>query len=137
MIPAQDRPNSDQHSSSHQTSPPRAAFACSLAAQTRAANQLREVRKADLAPGDWVFVKTLRSTYRIRVKEGGHYEVSGGWFDQKSLSPKVIGITGCSWGGSAIKIDIVAACGLCLEFTNRLITSPIQKIIVCRVHGLQ
>jgi hypothetical protein len=43
-----------------------------------------------------------------------------------------LGIAGCTWGGSAIKIDIVAACGLCLEFTNRLTTSPIQKIFLFR-----
>ena len=37
-------------------------------------------------------------------------------------------INGCTWGGSAIKIDIVAAAGLCLEFGNKVRTSPIQKI---------
>jgi hypothetical protein len=33
-------------------------------------------------------------------------------------------------GGSIIKVDIVAACGLSLEFGNRVVTSTIQKIFV-------
>ncbi|MBF8296509.1 MAG: hypothetical protein HW389_3054, partial [Bacteroidetes bacterium] len=60
----------------------------------------------------------------------GLYEVSGGWFDKKALSPVQLKISGCTWGGSAIKIDLIAACGLRIEFGNRLITSPIQKIFV-------
>jgi hypothetical protein len=39
-------------------------------------------------------------------------------------------IPGCTWGGSAIKVDIVAAFGLMLEFGNRLTTSPIQEVFV-------
>jgi hypothetical protein len=27
-----------------------------------------------------------------------------------------------------IKVDVVAACGLCLEFGNHVVTSPVQKI---------
>ena len=115
-----------------QTSLPPAVPGVSLESQVRAADHLRQVRKADLHLGDMVFVKTLRSTYRIKVKTSGRYEVSGGWFDQKGLSPTDLGIAGCTWGGSAIKVDIVAACGLCLEFANRLVTSPIQKIILVR-----
>ncbi len=109
----------------------------SLQSETRMADLLDQVRKADLQPGDWVFIKTLQSTYRIKVKGSGRYEVSGGWFDKKALSPMELGIAGCTWGGSAIKIDIVAACGLCLEFANRLITSPIQRIILFRQHNVQ
>ena len=103
-----------------------------LEEQVRSAEHLPQVRKADLSPGDWVYVRTLRSTYCIEVKSTGQYKISGGWFDQKGLSPMQLGIAGCTWGGSAIKIDIVAACGLCLEFANRLTTSPIQKIILFR-----
>ncbi len=127
----------EQRRSFHGVSSPPGTFAGTLTLETYASNHLREVRKADLHPEDLIFVKTVQSTYRIKVKEGGQYEVSGGWFDRKGLSPTYLGITGCTWGGSAIKIDIVAACGLRLEFANRLITSPIQKIIVCSHHGLQ
>lgn len=117
---------------SHQTFPPPAVPAASLESRIDSANHLRQVRKADLRPGDWIFVKTLRSMYRIEVRASGRYEVSGGWFDQQGLSPMELGIAGCTWGGSAIKIDIVAACGLYLEFANRLVTTPIQKIILFR-----
>jgi len=52
------------------------------------------------------------------------------------MSPVTTSIAGCTWGGSSIKVNIVAACGLCLEFGNRLITSPIQRIIVVRRENL-
>jgi hypothetical protein len=90
---------------------------------------VRGLSKADLAPGDRVFVKTRNSLYDIRVLGNGMYSVSGGWFDRKGLSPMTTRIAGCTWGGSAIKVDIVAACGLSLEFGNRLITSTIRKVI--------
>jgi len=119
------------------TFPPSAIFAGLLELQTRASSHLRQVRKAELHPGDCVFVKTLQSTYRIEVKTSGRYAVSGGWFDRKGLSPAELGIAGCTWGGTAIKTDIVAACGLCLEFANRLITSPIQSIVLLRQEDAQ
>lgn len=135
MNSRQDRPKSDQQMIPHRTSP--ADSAGSLAAQVRSADHLRQVQKADLQPGDWIFVRTIQSTYRIKFKGEGRYEVSGGWFDRKGLSPTELGIAGCTWGGSAIKIDIVAACGLRLEFANRLITSPIQKIVLFRQQNVQ
>ena len=91
---------------------------------------LRGLSKADLATGDRVFVKTRNSLYDIHVLGEGMYSVSGGWFDRKGLSPMKLGVAGCIWGGSAIKVDIVAACGLRLEFQNRLVTSTIQKVIL-------
>jgi hypothetical protein len=101
-----------------------------LASIIRSTDHLHEVRKSSLGFGDWIFVKTVKSLYRIRALGGGLYEVSGGWFDKKGLSPAHLRISGCTWGGSAIKIDLIAACGLRIEFGNRLITSPIQKIFV-------
>jgi hypothetical protein len=102
----------------------------SLEAIVEKSKQLKQVRKADLQFGDWVIVETLNSVYSMRVVEGGAYLVSGGWFDHNGLSPMKTTISGCTWGGSIIKMDIVAACGLCLEFGNRVMTSPIQKIFV-------
>ncbi|HLF19440.1 MAG TPA: hypothetical protein VI704_01495, partial [Bacteroidota bacterium] len=90
----------------------------------------QEVRKSSIGFGDWVIVKTVKSLYRIRALGGGLYEVSGGWFEKKGLSPAHLRISGCTWGGSTIKIDLIAACGLRIEFGNRLITSPIRKIFV-------
>ncbi len=97
--------------------------------------QLKEVRKAELNRGDWVLVTTLNSTYSIRVLEEDLYSISGGWFDREGISPLRTSITGCTWGGSAIKVDIVAACGLHLEFGNRVVTSPIQNVCVMRMGG--
>lgn len=99
------------------------------------ADQLEQVPKEDLYFGDWVRVTTLDAIYSIHVLEDGFYAVSGGWFDRQGLSPFKTTITGCTWGGSAIKVDIVAALGLHLEFGNRLLSSPIQKVEVIRFKG--
>jgi hypothetical protein len=103
------------------------AFERTLGAITGHADQLVQVDKAGLREGDWVVVTTLNSTYSIRVLSDGFYKISGGWFDHH-LSPLRTTITGCTWGGSAIKVDIVAACGLHLEFGNRVVTSRIQQV---------
>lgn len=100
------------------------------------ADQLQQIPKASLNWGDVVLVATQNSIYRIRKMESNLYEVSGGWFDRKGVSPAILTVRGCTWGGSIIKVDIVAACGLCLEFGNRLITSPIQKIVVIKFRNM-
>lgn len=94
------------------------------------AGGLNAVCKADLEFGDLVLVTTANSTYSIYVLDDGFYSVSGGWFDRRNLSPMKMTIAGCTWGGSAIKSDIVAACGLHLEFGNRVVTSRIKKVHV-------
>ncbi len=90
------------------------------------------VGKSDLKSGDEVLVTTENSVYSIRVHEDATYIVRGGWFDRQGLSPVRISISGCTWGGSVIKRDIVAACGLHLEFGNRVVTSPIRQVQVIR-----
>jgi hypothetical protein len=89
---------------------------------------LIQIDKKDIQYGDWIFLKTLNSIYTIQVLGDGNYILSGGWFDRKHLSPFKITINGCTWGGSIIKTDIIAACGLCIEFGNKLVTSRIRKI---------
>lgn len=91
---------------------------------------LKQVYKSDLRFGDLVEITTLNSVYSIRVLQDNLYLVSGGWFDKNGLSPFKTRINGCTWGGSIIKMDIIAACGLCVEFGNRVVTSPIQKVCV-------
>jgi len=91
---------------------------------------IKEVKKSFLNRGDLIFLKTDNSVYKIDVVDKEHYTVSGGWFDKNNLSPAKMKINGCTWGGSAIKSDIIAACGLFLEFGNRLRTSRIQQIII-------
>lgn len=98
-------------------------------------SHLKQVRKAELQFGDIVLIKTRNSLYSISVLESDYYLVSGGWFDRKGLSPTKASISGCTWGGSIIKVDTLAACGLCLEFGNRVVTTPIQKVSVLRGNG--
>jgi hypothetical protein len=93
---------------------------------------LDALRKTDLEFGDRVLVTTNNSTYSIHVLREGLYSVSGGWFDRQGLSPLTMTINGCTWGGTAIKLDIMAACGLHLEFGNRVVTSKIKKFHVVR-----
>jgi hypothetical protein len=90
------------------------------------------IRKADLQRGDQVLVATENSIYSIHVEEDGSYSISGGWFDRNGLSPVTTSIAGCTWGGTAIKRDLVAARGLRLEFGNRVVTSPIREVRVIR-----
>ncbi len=96
--------------------------------------RLEAVRKADLELGDQILVSTRNSTYSIHVLQEDLYSVSGGWFDRQGLSPWKVTINGCTWGGRAIKSDIVAACGLHLEFGNQVVTSRIMgfQVIRCR-----
>lgn len=105
-------------------------FGQSLEKIVQNSDQLKKVRKADLHFGDLVVITTLNSVYSLQVINDGLYLVSGGWFDTHNLSPLKTTINGCTWGGSIIKIDIVAACGLCVEFGNQVVTSPIQKICI-------
>ncbi len=98
-----------------------------MVAQSR---NLLEVKKNQLKSGDHIILKTYNSTYKIMVDSDGKYIVSGGWFDKNNMSPLKTTINGCTWGGSVIKTDIIAACGLFLEFGNKLKTSRIKEIFI-------
>jgi hypothetical protein len=106
------------------------AIAQTLAARVQEARSLETVRKKDLRAGDRVLVTTRNSLYVIWVIDEGVYRVSGGWFDRQRMSPQRMGINGCTWGGSAIKQDILAACGLRLEFGNTVLTTRIREVRV-------
>lgn len=105
-------------------------FAQSLNKVVESSGYLKQAFKAELQFGDTVTVYTRNSVYTIFVVGDGSYLVCGGWFDKKGLAPFKTGIAGCTWGGRIIKNDIVAACGLCLEFCNRVVTSPIKKFAI-------
>ncbi len=90
------------------------------------------VRRSDLRRGDWLVITTKNSVYWICVLGEGLYSVSGGWFDRQGLSPLRTTINGCTWGGSAIRDDIVAAPGLCVEFGNQVMTTRIRQIRLIR-----
>ncbi len=101
-----------------------------LATLVDMSDRLKQVYKVDLCLGDCLMVKTCNSLYKMQVIGEGWFEIAGGWFDRKGKSPMKVRINGCTWGGSTIKFNVAAACGLCLEFGNRVITTPIQKIFV-------
>jgi hypothetical protein len=103
---------------------------CDLQNMVDQSDTLSQVKKSEIHPGDMVILKTVNSVYNITVERDGKYIVSGGWFDRKNLSPVKTNILGCTWGGSVIKTDIIAACGLHLEFANKLVTSKIIKIFI-------
>lgn len=96
------------------------------------AESREQVRKRDLHCGDRVLVRTGNSSYTIWVLAEDLYWVWGGWFDRKGVAPQRVAIKGCTWGGSALKSDVVAARGLCLEFGNRVLTTPIREVRVIR-----
>ena len=95
-------------------------------------DRLKAVYKSDLELGDRLAVTTRNSTYFIHVFEEGLYTVTGGWFDLHGLSPIKIAINGCTWGGHAIKEDILAARGLHLEFGNSVVTTRILNFQIIR-----
>ena len=95
-------------------------------------DRLEAVYKGDLELGDQLVVTTRNSTYFIHVFEESLYTVIGGWFDLHGLSPINIAINGCTWGGHAIKQDLLAACGLHLEFENNVVTSRIMQFQIIR-----
>lgn len=98
--------------------------------------ELKHVLKDSVNLWDCLYVKTQNSLYTIRKIEEKYFEVSGGWFDKKGLSPSILNIHGCTWGGSTIHINILAACGLRMEFGNNLITSPVNQTVVIKAENL-
>lgn len=113
------------------------SVAYTLEAVVEQAESLEEIRKTDLQRGDRVLVTTRNSLYTIWVLDDGLYWVWGGWFDRQGASPQRVNINGCTWGGSAIKPDIVAAPGLHLEFGNRVLTTRIRQARVIRAQAQQ
>jgi hypothetical protein len=97
----------------------------------RFAKRLPVTRKRDLEPGDCVIVSTKNSVYYLQSLGGDLFRASGGWFDRPS-APRTITVNGCTFGGSVICTDIVAAHGLFLEFGNRVSTTRIQDVRVLR-----
>jgi len=102
----------------------------SLSTLVDVSDKLKQVQKVNVHTGDCMLVHTCNSVYIIRAVGDGWFTISGGWFDRKGRSPMKVRITGCTWGGSVIKMNVAAACGLCLEFGNRVVTSPVQRILM-------
>ncbi|MDX1585395.1 MAG: hypothetical protein R3222_01575 [Balneolaceae bacterium] len=99
---------------------------------TKEVNEQPALYKSDIEVGDHVQIRTQNSTYCLRVLENDTYMVEGGRFDRKKMSPLEMTITGCGLGGTFVKTDLVAACGLNIEFENRIITSTVISFVVFR-----
>ncbi len=95
----------------------------------------RTLFRGDVRSGDIIYVRTLNSLYSMCALDDGSFEVTGGWFDKHGISPLVTRVNGCTYGGSMINITAIAACGLSIEFSNRVRTSSIHKIIILRHFG--
>jgi hypothetical protein len=94
--------------------------------------QLPAVAKSELHDGDFVVVTTQNSLYAIHVNGDGTYSVAGGWFDRNDADGCRVGINGCTFGGRAIKTDIVAAPGLSIEFDNGVTTTRVSEARLLR-----
>lgn len=105
-------------------------FGLSLSKIIDSIPNIRQLQKTELKTGDQVFIYTDNSVYDIKKVDNNNFLISGGWFDEKNISPYKISIRGCTWGGSIIHINLVAAIGLSVEFNNNLITSPVTRIVV-------
>jgi hypothetical protein len=97
-----------------------------------AAARVEGVWEHELRTGDWVIVSTRNSTYTLGVVGDGTYAVSGGWFTANSADAAPVGISGCTWGGCAILIGLVAAPGMHLEFGNGVRTTRIREVRTVR-----
>lgn len=94
----------------------------------RDVTSVQGVRDADVQPGDWVIVRTRNSTYALRANGDGTFDASGGWFTRQEGSGCRLRVLGCTWGGSALLTRMIAAPGMFLEFSNRVLTTRIREV---------
>jgi hypothetical protein len=104
----------------------------SLVSFSAAADRLSVLRKQDVRPGDLIILETRNSRYELKALGEDSFEVSGGWFDRKGVPGMKMIVRGCSLGGSMLKVDAIAACGLRTEFANNVVTSPVTNFAVVR-----
>ncbi len=107
-------------------------FVRTLGAIVEQARESECLLKTDLCCGDQVIVRTRNSVYSLWALGDGSYAVTGGWFDRQQVSPMLIGVNGCTYGGSVIRHDVVAAPGLFLEFGNGVSTTRIVDVRLIR-----
>ncbi len=96
------------------------------------APELDGVRASDVRPGDWIVVRTKNSTYALSAVGDGTFMVSGGWFAAEHQEPARVRVVGCTWGGSAILLRMIAAPGMCIEFDNGVRTTRAREVRVLR-----
>ena len=103
-------------------------WARTLDAITKHARLDQVIQKSDIHWGDRVIVKTRNSTYCLLALGDDTFAVSGGWFEKNASG--AVGVNGCTYGGRAILHDVVAGCGLFLEFGNNVLTTRIRDVRV-------
>ncbi len=94
------------------------------------------ILRDNLRFGDLIEITTRNSTYMVFVVDPRNFVVYGGWFERKGLSPAHVEIPGCTWGGSAINLDVIAGKGLCIEFQDRAVTSRVLEMKIRRETSL-
>ena len=108
------------------------AIVRSIRQLAEAAREQNGVRPADVQPGDWVIVRTKNSTYTLSAIGDGSFVVSGGWFAAEATDGRQIRVRGCTWGGSALLLGMVAAPGMCIEFENGVRTTRAREVRLIR-----
>jgi len=104
----------------------------SLERLTAMSKTIEGVWKNDIELGDRVVIETRNSTYVLQALGDSLFVAHGGWFDRKERHTREVRIVGCNWGGSCVDVRLVAAPGLRLEFSNGVVTSPVQRVAVFR-----
>ena len=112
--------------------PKQSGYVRTLGAIVEQSRRSDAVRKSDLGCGDQVIVRTRNSVYSLWATGDGTFVVTGGWFDKQNASPMTVAINGCTYGGSVIRHDVVAAPGLFLEFANNVSTTRIKEVRILR-----
>lgn len=107
-------------------------FARTLTRLATAAQALDGIWKRDAKRGDWIVARTKNSTYTLAVQDEQTVVVSGGWFAGASADESRVQVSGCTWGGSAILTGMLAAPGMCIEFSNGVRTTRVRDIQVIR-----
>lgn len=107
---------------------PRALPFLGLDDLARAADRLEGVRRAELATGDRVLVATRNSVYALERLADGEFRVAGGFFLRTRGGPVKLAVSGCTAGGRALFVDLVAAPGLFLEFADGTRTTRILDV---------
>ena len=111
---------------------PKTVVACTLESIVDQVRWSDAIFKKDLNWGDQVIVTTRNSIYSLWALGADSFAVSGGWFDRQEMSPAKVAVNGCTFGGTAISCELVAAPGLFLEFGNNVLTTRIQDVRVVR-----
>ena len=88
--------------------------------------------KCPVSFGDQVIVRTRNSVYSLWSLGGDTFAVAGGWFDRNGDTPTTVTVNGCTYGGSLIRYNVVAAPGLFLEFGNSVSTTRIRDVRIVR-----